>query len=98
MSFVVNVDDRGRIILPLEVRRRLGLRKGSRLILRLRGDRGLEAVPLQRELEEVAGMFVEKFKGWREGDHEASKILIKMVGKDARNSRHSVPHSLPKAG
>ena len=31
LSFIVVVDDKGRIYFPSEVRRRLGLRKGSRL-------------------------------------------------------------------
>lgn len=86
MGYVVSVDNRGRILLPLEVRRKLGLRKGSTLILRVTEDGRLEAVPLERELREIAEIFEVKFGGWREEDHEASKLLIKMVSKGARDS------------
>uniref|UniRef100_A0A7C3WLE9 AbrB/MazE/SpoVT family DNA-binding domain-containing protein n=1 Tax=Thermofilum pendens TaxID=2269 RepID=A0A7C3WLE9_THEPE len=57
MDYVVTVDDRGRVLLPVDVRRRLGLRKGSKLILRVVEGGRLEAIPLERELERVAEVF-----------------------------------------
>jgi len=86
MGYVVKVDDRGRVLLPSEVRRRLGLRRGSRLLLRVTEDGRLEAIPLERELREVARVFEERFRGWREEDHEASRLLLEVVGGGARDS------------
>uniref|UniRef100_A0A7J3X8N6 AbrB/MazE/SpoVT family DNA-binding domain-containing protein n=1 Tax=Thermofilum pendens TaxID=2269 RepID=A0A7J3X8N6_THEPE len=79
MDYVVTVDDRGRVLLPVDVRRRLGLRKGSKLILRVVEGGRLEAIPLERELERVAEVFKRKFAGWREEDHEATTTLLGMV-------------------
>jgi AbrB family looped-hinge helix DNA binding protein len=79
MSYVVVVDDRGRILLPVDVRKRLGLKRGSKLVLRILEDERLEAVPLEKELEKVADAFKRKFAGWREEDHEATATLLKMV-------------------
>ena len=79
MSYVVVVDDRGRILLPVDVRKRLGLKRGSKLVLRILEDERLEAVPLEKELEKVADAFKRKFSGWREEDHKATATLLKMV-------------------
>ena len=79
MSYVVVVDDRGRILLPADVRKRLRLKRGSKLVLRVLEDDRLEAVPLEKELEKVADAFRRKFAGWREEDHEATAALLKMV-------------------
>ncbi len=38
MSFEVRIDDRGRITLPKEVRERLNLKSGDRLLIKIRGD------------------------------------------------------------
>jgi len=76
VNYVVTVDDRGRILLPADVRRKLGLRKGSKLILRVAEGGRLEAIPLER----VAEVFRRKFAGWREGGHEATAALLEMVG------------------
>jgi AbrB family looped-hinge helix DNA binding protein len=85
MSYVVTVDDRGRILLPADVRRKLGLRKGSKLILWVAEGGRLEAVPLERELERVAEVFRRKFAGWREEDHKVTAALLEMVkGSGAR--------------
>ena len=80
VNYVVTVDDRGRILLPADVRRKLGLRKGSKLILRVAEDGRLEVVPLERELERVAEVFRRKFAGWREENREATAALLEMVG------------------
>lgn len=77
--YVVSIDERGRILIPAEVRRELGIGKGSQLILRVVGEGRVELVPLDRELSEVARLFEEKLKGWREEDHEAAKLLSKVV-------------------
>jgi len=79
MSYVVVVDDRGRILLPVGVRKRLGLKRGSKLVLRILEDGSLEAVPLEKELEKVADAFKRKLAGWKEEEHEATATLLKMV-------------------
>jgi len=85
MSYVVVVDDRGRILLPADVRKRLGLKRGSKLVLRVLEDDRLEAVPLEKELEKVAEAFRRKFAGWREEDHEATAALLEMVSGSGGN-------------
>jgi len=79
LEYVSVVDDRGRIVIPAEARRRAGLRAGSRVVVRVKGGGVVEIVPLDRLLEEVAAIFEEKLKGWREEEHEASRLLKEEV-------------------
>ena len=79
MEIVVTVDERGRVLIPGEIRRRLGIKGRSRLLLRVRDDGVIELVPLDRLYKEVSRVFEDKFRDWREESHEASRILEKLV-------------------
>lgn len=79
METVVVIDSRGRILIPSEVRKRLGIRGGSRLLVRVRDDNVIELVPLDKLFEEVSKIFEDRFRDWREEDHEASKLLEALV-------------------
>ncbi len=79
MEMVATVDERGRLLIPGEIRRRIGLSGKTRVLVRVREDKVLEIVPLNVLLEDVRKLFDEKFRDWREEDHEASKLLQEMV-------------------
>lgn len=79
MEFLVSIDRRGRLLIPVDVRRRLGIRDGSRVLLKVRDDGVLEVVPFDKLLREVSEVFDSKFRDWREEDHEAGKKLKDMV-------------------
>ena len=79
MEYMVSIDERGRVLIPGEVRRRVGLRGRSRVLIRVREDGVIELVPLERLFGEVSKIFEEKFQGWREEEHEASRILEDLV-------------------
>jgi len=82
LSYVVIIDDRGRMVLPAEVRRKLDIKKGSRVLLKVTSDSSAEIIVLDKLYEEVSKIFDEKFKGWKEEDHEASKMLEMMLSGD----------------
>ncbi|MDK2373120.1 MAG: AbrB/MazE/SpoVT family DNA-binding domain-containing protein [Candidatus Korarchaeota archaeon] len=92
---MVIIDDRGRMILPVEARRRLGIRKGSRVLLKVTSDNLAEIIVLDKLYEEVSKIFDEKFKYWKGEDHEASKILKMILGGDHRHS-HLVAYLRPQ--
>ncbi|RLG84822.1 MAG: AbrB family transcriptional regulator [Thermoprotei archaeon] len=79
MEYVVSIDERGRVLIPGEVRRRVGLKGRSRVLVRVREDGVIELVPLEKLFSEVSKIFEEKFRGWREEEHEASRILEDLV-------------------
>jgi len=79
MEYVVSIDERGRVLIPGEVRRRVGLKGRSRVLVRVREDGVIELIPLEKLFSEASKIFEEKFRGWREEEHEASRILEDLV-------------------
>ncbi len=78
-SHVVRLDQRGRLVLPRDVREAIGLGEGSRLLVKLREDGVIELIPLDGLYERVSGVFRRKLRNWREEDHEASRLLEELV-------------------
>ena len=54
--YTLSVGDRGRLVLPAPVRRRLGVEAGDRLIAIIDRD-GVRLVSLREQVERMAGMF-----------------------------------------
>jgi len=79
MEYVVVIDERGRLVLPSVVRRKLGIKGRSRVLIRVRDDGILELYSLNKLYEEVSRVFEERFNGWKEEDHEASKLLSSLL-------------------
>lgn len=53
----VTVGDRGRVVLPAAVRAELGLRPGTRMLLRTEPDGSLRLLPFRTVAERAHGMF-----------------------------------------
>lgn len=85
MIEVVVVDEKGRVVIPRRVRKRLGLSKGSKLLLvELSGDTiVLRKLDVKKVLEIIArevrekGIDLEKVE--REIEEEADKIAAKKI-------------------
>lgn len=58
------LDKRGRIVIPAEARKRVDLKAGGRVVIRVRDDGVVEVVPLDKFFEEVSRVFEEKLKDW----------------------------------
>ena len=79
MEYVVTLDERGRIVLPVEVRRRFGVKGRRKVLLRVREDNVIELAILNKLYDSVVEAFENRFKNWKEEDHEASKLLSEIV-------------------
>ncbi|RLE67562.1 MAG: AbrB family transcriptional regulator [Thermoprotei archaeon] len=92
MEYVVTLDERGRIVLPVEVRRRLGVKGKRKILLRVREDDVIELTILNKLYDSVVKAFEDKFKDWKEESHEASKLLSEIVSHG--DNCHCLPYSL----
>jgi AbrB family looped-hinge helix DNA binding protein len=54
--YAIELGDRGRLVLPAEVRRRLGLEEGDRLILTVEADGDLRLVSLRDQVRRLRGL------------------------------------------
>ena len=75
MEYVVVIDEQGRLVLPSEVRRHLGIKGRGRVLIRVRDDGIIELYSLNKLYEELSRVFEERFNGWKEEGHEASRLL-----------------------
>jgi AbrB family looped-hinge helix DNA binding protein len=59
LGFSLHLGERGRIVLPAELRRRLALEVGDRLILTLEPDGSLRLVAARELAQQALGLFAE---------------------------------------
>lgn len=85
MFKVVVVDEKGRVVIPRKIRERLGLTKGSRLLLAQLGEdtivlRKLDAKKILEAIaKEVSKKKIDLEKIEREVEEEADKIAAKKI-------------------
>ncbi len=79
-EYTVALDEKGRLLLPAEARRRLGLKPRSRVIVRVREDGVAELYPLEALERRVRETARRKLRGWREELHEATRLLEETLG------------------
>ncbi len=80
MEYVLRVDRQGRVVLPVELRRKLGVKDGGSIILRKKNNRIY--IDVQRELEEDVKRWKEKIRGIKINVEQIGGIESKWVSKD----------------
>jgi len=80
-EYVVVLDEKNRLQVPAELRKKLGLSPRSRVVLRLRPDGVVEMLPLERLRREATEAAERLLEGWREDRHEATRLLETLVKK-----------------
>ena len=59
-TYTLPLGERGRVVLPAPVRKRLKLSPGDRLVLIVDGDGEMRLVSLSRQIDKCMGMFADK--------------------------------------
>jgi len=57
VTWIVQLDERARLLIPSDVRKRLGIRKGDAVALELSPDGALQVLPLRVRLRAAKGLF-----------------------------------------
>lgn len=82
MSESVTIDEKGRLVIPRDARRRAGLKAGSRLLVDVRGPGIIELRDYETLSRAVKKIAAEKLSGWREEAHKEDKLLLKLQGEE----------------
>jgi AbrB family looped-hinge helix DNA binding protein len=56
-AFPVQLQDRGRLVLPAEIRKRLNLREGDELVVTVEPDTSLRLTSVRQVLGEIRGLY-----------------------------------------
>ena len=78
-AYQVELGDRGRLVLPAEIRRRLKLRQGDELLVTVEGDGSLRLASASQVVRETRGLY----RG-RTGKHSLVDELIAERREEAR--------------
>lgn len=81
-TYTLALGDRGRLVLPAPVRRRLGVEAGDRLIAVVDED-GVRLVPLREQIGRMAGMFRDVAPGRSLVDELIAERRAEAVREDA---------------
>lgn len=78
MAQSVTVDEKGRIVLPNDARRKAGIGPKSKLLVEVRGAGIIELRDYNMLSQDVQRIAAKKLADWREEDHREEKLLLKL--------------------
>ena len=87
MAQSVTLDEKGRIILPREARRKAGIKPRSKLLVEVRGAGIIQLRDFNTLSTKVLKVAEKKLTGWREDEHMEEKLLVRL-SKDTQNATH----------
>ena len=76
MSTIINVNGKGRIVIPKNIRERAEIGTPGRLLLTIKGPGRIELVGIRKDLERAKRIASRKLKGWKEEEHKGEKLLL----------------------
>ena len=56
-QYTIRAGERGRLVLPASLRKRIGLQEGDRLVITVEGDNSLRLVSLSQQVQKAQGLF-----------------------------------------
>lgn len=78
MAQSVTLDEKGRIILPSDARRRAGIKPKSKLLVEVRGTGIIELRDYNALSDKVRTVATKKLAGWKEEEHREDKLLARL--------------------
>lgn len=77
------VDDKGRILLPKDVRRKAGIKTRAKLLVEARGAGVIQLRDFEALTRKVQKVGRKKLRGWKEEEHKEDELLLKLATKDS---------------
>jgi AbrB family looped-hinge helix DNA binding protein len=56
-QYTIRAGERGRLVLPVALRKRIGLQEGDRLVITVERDNSLRLVSLSQQIQKAQGLF-----------------------------------------
>lgn len=78
MSKSVNMDKKGRIVIPKDVRDAAKIKVPVKLLVIAKDKGKIELVVVDTEMKTAKNIARRKFAKWREEDHEADSLAVKL--------------------
>jgi AbrB family looped-hinge helix DNA binding protein len=79
MSTVVNIDQKGRVVIPKSLRKKASIKAPGKLLIVPKEERCIELVQVEEDLKRAKEIASKKLKDWKEEEHKGEKLLFAMV-------------------
>ena len=79
MSKSVNIDKKGRVVIPKDVRDAARIKVPAKLLAIAKDKGKIELVIVDSGMKTAKAIAKRKFAGWREEDHEADSLAVKLL-------------------
>ncbi len=79
MSKSLNMDKKGRIVIPKDVRDAAKMKAPAKLLAVAKDKGKIELIIVDTEMKTAKAIAKRKFTGWKEKDHEADSLAIKLL-------------------
>jgi AbrB family looped-hinge helix DNA binding protein len=56
-QYTIRAGERGRLVLPVALRKRIGLQEGDRLVITVEADNSLRLISLSQQIQKAQGLF-----------------------------------------
>jgi len=77
----VTVDDKGRLVLPKRVREEARIKANTLLMVNIVEEGRVELIDPDVLMRKARIVATAKLKGWKEDDHEATRLITEMAAK-----------------
>jgi len=79
MSTVVNIDQKGRVVIPKSLREKASIKAPGKLLIVPKETGCVELVQVEEDLKRAKEIASKKLKDWKEEEHKGEKLLFAMV-------------------
>ncbi len=79
MSKSLNMDKKGRIVIPKDVRDAAKMKAPAKLLAVAKDKGKIELIIVDTEMKTAKAIAKRKFAGWKEKDHEADSLAVKLL-------------------
>jgi len=79
LSKSVNIDKKGRVVIPKDVRDAARIKVPAKLLAIAKDKGKIELVIVDSGMKTAKAIAKRKFAGWREEDHEADSLAVKLL-------------------
>ena len=80
----VEIDPKGRVVIPKEVREESGISAPGELLVTVEGEGRITLQSVQTNLKEAQRIGRRKLASWTEERHEEDKLALKLARRDSR--------------
>jgi len=84
MSQSISMDEKGRIVLPKDLRTAARVQAPALFVATVKGEGRIELVAVDAEMSRAKEIARRKLAGWREEDHEAEKLAMRIVTSESK--------------